>query len=216
MTTYPAPIAPRIQAKHFGGSQTPGLIVMHSTVTSTKAGAARGVAHYFATEAQPTSAHYAVDAAEVIQCVPDHTVAYHCGYNQDSIGIEMCDMPVLGSMAHWLVPPSKRTGPRPLFHGHRITPLRWLEPHHRAMFSRAATLTAQLCLAYDIPIRMLDNSELEDWDVHGRHAKDGGIVTHAQMSAVFKRSTHWDPGSWPADLFLKRVTAAAAAIQAGA
>jgi hypothetical protein len=25
--------------------------------------------------------------------VGDHTVAFHCGYNQDSIGIEMCDMP---------------------------------------------------------------------------------------------------------------------------
>lgn len=211
-----APVAPLIRARHFGGSQTPTLIVMHSTVTSTGAGAARGVARYFATEVQPTSAHYAVDAAEVIQCVPDHTVAYHCGYNQDSIGIEMCDMPVIGSMAHWLVPPNLRIGSRPLFHGHRITPLRWIEPKHRAMLSRTAQLVAELCLAYDIPIRLLDNSELEDWDTRGRRAVDGGIVTHAQMSAVFKRSTHWDPGAWPADLFLKRVTVAAAAIRAGA
>jgi hypothetical protein len=205
---------PEILARSFGGPQNPGLIVLHSTVTSTKAGAARNVARFFQTEAQPTSAHYAVDAADVIQCVPDHRIAYHCGYNQDSIGIEMCDMPVLGSMSHWLVPPVKRLGARPLFHGGRITPLRWIEPTHRAMLARTAHLTAELCLAYDIPIRLLDNSELEDWDTRGRRAVDGGIVTHAQMSAVFKKSTHWDPGAWPSGLFLKRATVAAAAIRA--
>jgi hypothetical protein len=25
--------------------------------------------------------------------VGDHTIAFHCGYNHDSIGIELCDMP---------------------------------------------------------------------------------------------------------------------------
>lgn len=211
---YPAPTPPMIHARYFGGAQTPGLIVMHSTVTPTKGGAARGVANFFATENQKTSAHYTVDATEIFQCVGDHQVAYHCGYNQNSIGIEMCDMPVLGAMDHWLVPKSQRTGAQPIFHGGRITPLSWIEPAHRTMLSRTAHLTAQLCLAYGIPVRLLDNSELADWDTRGKQAKDGGIVTHAQMSAVFKQSDHWDPGAWPAKLFLKRVTVAAAAIQA--
>jgi hypothetical protein len=214
VSKYPSPDVPWIFARSYGGAQTPALIVMHSTVTGTKAGAARSVARYFATETQPTSAHYVVDAAEIIQCVPDHNEAWHCGYNKNSIGIEMCDMPVLGNMGHWLVPASQRTGPRPIFHGHAITPLRWIEPSHRAMLSRAAHLTAQLCLAYDIPIRLLSNSELEDWDRKGKHAADGGIVTHQQMSQVFRQSDHWDPGAWPSQLFLKRVTVAAAAIQA--
>src|SRR4051812_38454057 len=81
-----APPSPRMDpARWKGRPQTPTLIVLHSTVTSTIAGAARAVARFFATEDNATSAHYVVDAAEVIQCVGDHTEAYHCGYNHDSI-----------------------------------------------------------------------------------------------------------------------------------
>lgn len=210
-----APPSPRvITSKHQGGRSTPGLIVMHSTVTSTRAGAAQSVARFFATETNPTSAHYAVDEAEVIQCVGDHTVAYHCGYNQDSVGIEMCDMPVLNSAAHWWLPKSKRTGTKPIVHGKRVRPLRWIEPQHRAMIKLTADLTARLCLAYGIPIRTLSDEQLRAWDKAGRPAHLGGIVTHAQMSRVFKKSTHWDPGQWPSGVFMRRVNRAAAKIKA--
>jgi N-acetylmuramoyl-L-alanine amidase CwlA len=108
-----------------GGSQTPKLIVLHSTVGPTRAGSARNVAAFFAREDNKTSAHYVVDEREVIQCVKDHVVAYHCGYNQDSIGVEMCD------------DPSKP-----------IT--RWDDAEHLRLERRTARLVAELCVAYGI------------------------------------------------------------------
>jgi N-acetylmuramoyl-L-alanine amidase CwlA len=135
MTTYPPPAPPYIPARWHGGTQTPRLIVMHSTVSPSSSGNARKVAHYFATEDSPTSAHYIVDAGEVIQAVHDHTVAYHCGHNQDSIGIEMCDAGT-GSLA------------------------RWRDADHQAVMGRAADLAAQLCLAYDIRPYYVDAAAL--------------------------------------------------------
>lgn len=213
MSKFAPPAPPMIAARWKGGSQVPGLIVIHSTVSATRAGAARATARYFATETTKTSAHYCVDSQEVVQCVGDHTVAYHCGYNADSIGIEMCDMPNAASLAHWLVPKAKRTGKKASFHGRRINPLRWIEPQHRSMLQLTARLTAQLCLSYGIPIRYLSDEQLRAWDRGGRTPALGGIVTHAQMSRVFKRSSHWDPGKWPSALFLKRTQLAARALR---
>lgn len=125
MSTYIAPSPPFIAARWMGGSQTPKLIVLHSTVGPTKAGSARGVANFFARETNKTSAHYVVDEGEVIQCVKDHVVAYHCGYNQDSIGVEMCDYP------------SDKAS-------------RWDDAEHLRLERRTARLVAELCMAYDI------------------------------------------------------------------
>jgi N-acetylmuramoyl-L-alanine amidase CwlA len=124
-----------IPARWHGGAQTPRLIVMHSTVTPTGLGNARQVAHYFEHNPAKTSAHYVVDAGETIQCVGDHTVAYHCGHNQDSIGVEMCDMA-----------------------GQDLA--RWHDKAHQAMLARAADLVAQLCLAYDIRPYYVDAGDL--------------------------------------------------------
>jgi N-acetylmuramoyl-L-alanine amidase CwlA len=126
MPKYRAPSPRMIAARWTGGSQTPRLIVMHSTVSPCKPGQAEAVAHFFAGEDNKTSAHYVVDPGTVVQCVGDHTVAYHCGHNQDSIGIELCDMPDQQSQA------------------------RWNDANHRAMMTVAARLVAQLCLAYNI------------------------------------------------------------------
>lgn len=125
--TYPAPVAAYIPARWHGGSQTPRLIVLHSTVGPTRPGSAEGVARFFASETNKTSAHYVVDAGAVVQCVHDHVVAYHCGYNQDSIGVEMCD------------DPSDKRGRA-----------RWDDTDHLRLERRTARLVAELCLAYDI------------------------------------------------------------------
>lgn len=128
-TTYPPyspPAPPVIAAKHHGGKQSPELIVLHSTVGPTRSGSARAVANYFARGTHTASAHYVVDEAETYQCVGDHTVAYHCGWNQDSIGVEMCD------------------NPSP------VNLVRWWDAEHRRMRRRTERLVAQLCLAYNI------------------------------------------------------------------
>lgn len=203
---YAAPSPVLIPARWSGGAQTPGLIVIHATVGPTKAGSARGVAKFFQTEATPTSAHYVVDEAETFQCVPDHTVAYHCGYNDDSIGIEMCFMPVLSALTNWLTPGRK-------VKQHVRIPLAQLRPEVGRMIKRAAALGGDLALAYDIPVTFLGVKELHAWDAAGRPAHLGGFTTHALMSAAFKKSTHWDPGAWPRGLFMRLVVAHVAKVQ---
>lgn len=182
MTTAPHPF--QIPARWYGGSQTPHRIVMHSTVSPCKAGQARAVGYFFAHEDAKTSAHYGVDPEEVVQYVADHHVAYHCGYNQDSIGVEMCEYPSL------------------------TNPARWLTPNQIKMRRRAQRLVARLCLAYDIPAQFLTVDEL----LMGER----GITTHNNMSKAFKRSTHWDPGTWPQRLFMRGVRKRIAELQAAA
>jgi hypothetical protein len=181
---FAPPSPPFVAAKHFGGKQTPRLIVLHSTVSACKPGMARVIARFFRIGRNVTSAHYVVDPGEVYQMVGDHTVAFHCGYNQDSIGVEMCDMPV------------------------RFLSGRWLDDNHQAMLKRTANLVAQLCLAYDIPVVWRGGRNLL--------RNKNGITTHNQMSRVFKRSTHWDPGSFPRRQFMAMVRAEVARLSADA
>jgi N-acetylmuramoyl-L-alanine amidase CwlA len=129
--TIKPPNVPFIAAKHHGGKQTPRLIVMHSTVGPTKTGSAEGVARYFARGVNVSSAHYVVDETTRFQCVGDHTVAYHCGYNQDSIGVEMCDYPSHTSKA------------------------RWTNGEHQRLLTNTAHLVARLCLVYGIRPRFV-------------------------------------------------------------
>jgi N-acetyl-anhydromuramyl-L-alanine amidase AmpD len=123
-----APAPPYIPARWHGGKQTTiKRIVIHGTVSPTILGGARDVAHFFATEANQTSAHYVVDPGEVIQCVYDHTIAWHDGTNTNSIGVELCD-PVDGKAN------------------------RWQDRLHQDMLKRAANLVRDLCWFYSIPI----------------------------------------------------------------
>jgi N-acetylmuramoyl-L-alanine amidase CwlA len=124
VTTPPSP--PMIPARWHGGRQTPRTIVLHSAVVQCSPGAARAVGAYFARVERKASAHYGVDPAETIQYVGDHVVAFHCGHNQDTIGVEMCEYPSMVNLARWATRP------------------------HRQMRRRAVNLVARLCLAYDI------------------------------------------------------------------
>ena len=217
MPKFRAPAPPYLgPAAHTspGDNKPINRIVIHSTVSPCKAGGAEDIARYFRSKASGGSAHYVVDPGTVVQVVYDSKIAWHAPPNPHSLGIEMCDMPVLNSKAHWWMPKAQRTGAKPIVHGKRVRPLRWIEPQHRAMMKRTAKLVARLCLAYGIPIRTLTDAELRAWDKAGRKAALGGIVTHAQMSRVFKKSTHWDPGEWPSALFMRRVRKAAAKLEA--
>ncbi len=142
MTKVAPPNPPMIPARWHGGAQIPRTIVIHGTVSPCVPGGARSVANFFANRpaSSKTSAHYTVDPGEVIQSVGDHVVAYHCGHNQDSIGIELCD-------------PQSGSGNR------------WADKNHAAMLARAAALTARLCLAYGIPATRVSPSAL----VAGKH-----------------------------------------------
>lgn len=172
--TYAPPSPPFIAARHHGGSQTPKAIVMHGTVGPDNAGQARSIANWWHGSTSPvTSAHYVVDPKEVIQCVGDHTIAYHCGHNTGSIGIEMCD---------------EEQGPAS----------RWSDADSTAIIKRAATLAAQLCLAYGIEARRPSIAELKSKGPHG-------IYGHNDSRLAFGQTTHSDPIDFPWDKFISLV-----------
>lgn len=154
-------------------------IVIHSTVSSSAAGTARKIARYFASTKAKGSAHYVVDAGEELQCVYDGVIAWHAPPNAHSLGVELCDNPSQDVK-------------------------RWDDDDHKAVLARAAKLVAQLCLAYDVPIRKLGKADL----LAGKR----GICGHVDVSRAFRQSTHWDPGAFPWDVFLAQVRAEAAAI----
>lgn len=64
--------------------------------------------------------------------------------------------------------------------------LGWNDAYSEAVLERAAGLAAEICDRYAIPIRRLRASGL----VAGRR----GLTGHADVSAAFRKSGHWDPG----------------------
>lgn len=73
----------------------------------------------------------------------------------------------------------------------------WLDAYGTQMIVfQTAPLVARLALAHNLPIRQLSDSELA--------ANQKGVATHAQVSRVFGKSSHWDPGpNYPIDVLLK-------------
>lgn len=165
---YPAPQRPFIAARYHGGAQVPKAIVLHGTVTSDNPGTARSIAHWWAGSSSPkTSCQYVTDPREDIQCVGDHTVAYHCGYNTGSIGHEYCD---------------EQVGPAD----------RWQDADSQALLDRGALLDAELCLAYGIEPRRPSIEELRAKGPHGIYSHDDsrrafGFTTHTDP-----RDFPWD------------------------
>ena len=171
-------------------------IVLHSTVSPCIEGGAEMIARYFRSEGSGGSAHYVVDPSEVVQVVFDDAIAWHAPPNQHSIGIEMCDVP-------GPIPGDSRTSAA--FKAARKA-WRWTRPQQLAMLDNAAELTAQLCLAYDVPLVFVGSKGLREH----RH----GITTHNSVSQAFGQSTHWDPGFWPRRRFMRLVRKHAKALTA--
>jgi N-acetylmuramoyl-L-alanine amidase. len=177
MSKFQPPVAPFVEARNKGGKQRPTLIVLSSSWTTSDKGAALGIANTLHRSNSPEkSFHYVVDEESVFQCVWDHVVALHCGYDKGSIGIKMCDDPSLLLR-------------------------RWSDKPHQKVLYRLAELTAQLCLAYGIPARFLTDEQLLKWSKRKWKSK-GGIVTSAQMSRVFNLPDQQDPKEWSRYEFL--------------
>jgi hypothetical protein len=192
MTTYPAPSPPYVGpvARNSGTGNKPiKRIVLHGTVSPTVEGGARKIAAYFRSSSARGSAHYVVDPGEVVQAAYDSVVCWHAPPNPHSIGIELCDWVGLNG------------GGTPL-------PLsRWDDEPHTRMLRRAARLTAQLCLAYDVPVRMISPSQLR--------AGARGICEHDDVSKAWHQSSHWDLGNFPRQRFVRLVEGNVRAIKNG-
>lgn len=75
----------------------------------------------------------------------------------------------------------------------------WLDPYGVLMLDKAANVAAQYCLKYRIPsVNKLTDAQLK--------SGVSGIVGHDQVSRVYKKSTHTDPGkNFPWTYFVERV-----------
>jgi N-acetylmuramoyl-L-alanine amidase len=83
-------------------------LVIHWTANTNKSANALANRNYFNTTTVSASAHYVIDDRQIIRCIPDSEVAYHCGANKYTalgtglregtayspnyftVGIEMC------------------------------------------------------------------------------------------------------------------------------
>jgi N-acetyl-anhydromuramyl-L-alanine amidase AmpD len=148
------------------------VVIIHTMETAERTGAALACARWFASESSEVSAHYCVDADEIVQCVREEDVAWHArGGNTNSIGIELAGFA------------AQRRGD-------------WDDAYSRAVLERAAQLVADVCLRQSIPLRRLRPSELVE--------RRRGICGHADVSAAFGKSDHWDPGpGFPWNRFLR-------------
>lgn len=119
-----------IQAANYtkAGRTAVDLLVLHTMENMEKPGAARNVALWFASaEAPQASAHYCIDAGEVIQCVKDEDIAWHApGANRNGLGLEHA-----GRAAQ--------------------SPAEWQDPFSEAALELSANLAADLCHKWKIP-----------------------------------------------------------------
>lgn len=131
---------PLIHARNAGPSrrgQRIDWLVVHTMETPKKPKTARGVAAWFAGPNAPeASAHYCIDAAEIIQSVPEDVVA-------------------------WAAPGANRRGIHLEHAGFASqTPAQWDDDYSRAVLLRSAELAADICRRYEIPIIKLDPEDL--------------------------------------------------------
>jgi N-acetyl-anhydromuramyl-L-alanine amidase AmpD len=170
---YPFVESPHVNRT--GGRQI-DLIVIHTMEMDEKGETAENCAEWFRNPKAKVSAHYCVDADSIVQCVRDQDVAWQApGANHDGIGVEHAGR-------------AKQTGRD------------WSDDYSTAMLDRSATLVADLCRKYKIPVTWLYAADL----VAGKR----GITTHDAVSKAFKRGSHWDPGQgFPVEKYLALIRA---------
>lgn len=188
---YPVPAPPvvgGIPKRHSGqNNKPPEIVVIHSAVMQCEPGAARKLGAWNRDGTTGGSWHYATDPDETIQCSYDRFVCHAAPPNPRKLHIEMADWP--GPV------PGDKPGTARYKALRRVW--RWRNPQQIKMLKRTAKLTAQLCLAYDLPVKYLSVAEVR--------AGGKGITGHVNVSKAFGQSVHWDPGFWPRRRFMRLV-----------
>lgn len=170
---------PFIPAKWFGTTTEKRpirLVVIHTTESPERKGAARTIANWFALgDMAPNarvSSHFVIDEAETIRCVRNEDIAWHAGrVNPYSIGIEHVGLA-------------------------RQTSADWRDEYSIQMLGRSALVVGLICHVYGIPARRLSKDELL--------SNMGGIVGHLDVTRAWSvKHGHTDPGEffpWPSYL----------------
>lgn len=137
---------PFIQARNFTPAkrESADIVVIHTMEAAEKPGTARAVASWFAGASAPrASAHFCIDAQEVVQCVDLKDVAWHApGCNRVGIGLEHAGY-------------AKQTAPQ------------WDDEYSRALLERSAFLAAELCRVFRIPVVRLSATDLRAGGARG-------------------------------------------------
>ena len=146
---------PFVEAKGLSrmGRKEVRVVVIHTMECQELKGRARWCAEWFAGKYAPTypapqaSAHYMVDAEEVVQGVRECDMSWHAGSaNPFSIGIEHAGY--AGQNAQ-----------------------QWDDSYSRAVLDRSAQLVAGICKRWNIPIAKLGPGELQQ----GQHGLAGHV-----------------------------------------
>lgn len=170
---------PVIKARFFTDvteKRQPRVIVIHSMESPEKGDTAENVARFF----QNPGENRKVSAH---LCIDNNSIV-QCVFDNDIA---------------FAAPGANRDGIQLELAGFaRQTRNEWLDPFSILVLENAANAAAQYCLKYNIPVRHLTNAELK--------SGQKGIVGHGQVSEVFKKSDHTDPGKgFPWDHFIDRV-----------
>lgn len=153
MPKHRVPDFPYVEAHNVGMPQIPTAIILRLSGTTSKKGAALGIANYHHGRGAPLeSHHFILDEAVTYRCVPDRVQAYNSPFR--AISILICAQP------------------------HEYEPL-WDELGSLVPVLRRATeLVADLTLAHRIrPVYAHEPS----WLKH-RWRRRGGLVVHAKGS----------------------------------
>jgi len=111
----------------------------------------------------------------------------------DNLSIFQC---VKDSYVAWAAPGANHDGIQIELAGFAAqTPGEWRDLYSTGLLALAADAAAQYSLKYDIPLIHLSDDNLRKGN--------RGVVGHAQVSRVYKQSTHTDPGeNFPWSRFL--------------
>jgi N-acetyl-anhydromuramyl-L-alanine amidase AmpD len=172
---------PEIRARWYTpveGRRKVRVIVIHSMEFAERSDAARVIAHDFAT--RPSD-----QKASAHLCIDDSNII-QCVRDND---------------VAFAAPGCNNDGIQIELAGYaKQTEAQWMDAYSRRMLELAADAVAQYCRKFSIPAVALDDKELA--------AGKRGIVGHRQVSRVYKRSDHMDPGDhFPWRYFMERVHA---------
>ena len=175
---------PVIKARFFKDvieKRQPRVIVIHSMEAPEKGNTAENVARFFQNPGKKQNGEDRQVSAHL--CIDNNSIV-QCVFDNDIA---------------FAAPGANHDGVQLELAGFaRQTRGEWLDPFSILVLENAANAAAQYCLKYNIPVKHLTNAELK--------SGQKGIVGHVQVSDVFKKSDHTDPGKgFPWDHFIDRV-----------
>lgn len=167
---------PFVQARWFTQVDAPrriDFVVIHDMEMPESVTTAEDCAHMFATlpSDRKASAHYAVDADSIVQCVRENDIAYHAPPNTHSLGIEHAGYA-------------------------RQTREQWLDDFSQRELRLSAQLMAELLQKYDLPLVFLSPADLvagrRGITTHANVSKAWGQTTHTDPGPDFPINWYMD------------------------